>query len=134
MSAADLVERVRTACEAASETIAAIYLYGSVSRGEAAPDSDLDIGVVGRSGPLDPLSPPLEDLRNRLEAASRRNVDVVALETAPPDLVHRVLRDGILLLDRDRGRRIAFEVRSRNEYFDLEPVRRLYRAPRRQSP
>ena len=36
-------------------------------------------------------------------------------------------RDGRLVVDRDRSRRIAFEVLARNEYFDLEPVRREYR-------
>ena len=56
-----------------------------------------------------------------------RPVEVVVLNTAPADLVHRVLRDGILVLDRDRPARIRFEVQSRNEYFDLAPLRRLYR-------
>ena len=46
---------------------------------------------------------------------------------APVDLVHRILRDGRLLVERDRSARIAFEVRARNEYFDLLPMLRLYR-------
>jgi hypothetical protein len=55
---------------------------------------------------------------------------VVVLNSAPADLVHRVLRDGQLLLDRDRSRRIRFEVKARNEYFDLQPVLARYRAAR----
>ena len=54
-------------------------------------------------------------------------VDLVVLNRAQPDLIHRVLRDGRLILDRDPGRRIAFEVRSRNDYFDLLPFLRRYR-------
>jgi hypothetical protein len=54
-------------------------------------------------------------------------VDLVILNTASADLVHRVLRDGDLVLERDRGRRIRFEVAKRNEYFDLQPVRDAYR-------
>jgi len=54
-------------------------------------------------------------------------VEVVVMNAAPADLVHHILRDGILLLDRDRAARIRFEVQSRNEYFDLAPLRRLYR-------
>ncbi len=38
-----------------------------------------------------------------------------------------MLRDGILVVDRDPSRRIEFEVRRRNEYFDLLPVLREYR-------
>jgi hypothetical protein len=49
------------------------------------------------------------------------------LNYAPVDLIVRVLRDGKLLVDRDRSRRIQFEVRSRNEFWDLEPYLRLYR-------
>ena len=37
------------------------------------------------------------------------------------------MRDGKLLLDRDENRRIAFEVRARNEYFDLLPYLDQYR-------
>ena len=57
-------------------------------------------------------------------------VQLVALNRAPVDLVHRVLRDGKLIVDRDRGRRIRFEVKARNEFFDLQPVLARYRAPR----
>jgi hypothetical protein len=49
------------------------------------------------------------------------------LASASADLVHRILRDGQIGLDRDRARRPRFEVAKRNEYFDLEPIRRLYR-------
>jgi hypothetical protein len=51
---------------------------------------------------------------------------VVTLDTAPPDLVHRVLR-GKLLVDRDPSRRVRFTVRAQNEFFDIEPDLHLYR-------
>ena len=51
----------------------------------------------------------------------------VNLDSAPPDLIHRVLRDGILVLDRDRAARIRFEVAARNAYFDLKPFLDRYR-------
>jgi hypothetical protein len=38
------------------------------------------------------------------------------------------LRDGRVVLDRDASARIRFEVKSRNEYFDLLPFLRRYRA------
>jgi len=62
-----------------------------------------------------------------LERLLGRPVQVVALNRASADLVHRVLRDGKIVLDRDPAARIRFEVRRRNEYFDLAPIRRLYR-------
>ena len=62
-----------------------------------------------------------------LERELGRAVQLVVLNDAPSDLVHRVLRDRRLLLDRDRVARLRFEVRSRNEYFDLLPVLQRYR-------
>ncbi|MBI5852903.1 MAG: hypothetical protein HZB39_17980 [Planctomycetes bacterium] len=53
--------------------------------------------------------------------------DVVAIAEAPVDLTHRVLRDGILVLETDHRRRLEFEVRARNEYWDLLPILELYR-------
>ena len=52
---------------------------------------------------------------------------MIALNLAPVDLCARVLRDGVVILDRDRPARIAFEVRTRSAWFDLEPVLRTYR-------
>ena len=39
----------------------------------------------------------------------------------------RVLTEGRLLLDRDSRTRVRFEVRSRSDYFDLQPVLQRYR-------
>ncbi len=52
---------------------------------------------------------------------------MVVLNRAPADLVHRILRDGILLVENDAAARVAFEVNKRNEYFDLLPNLREYR-------
>lgn len=110
--------------------LAALWLFGSVARGSATPRSDVDIAVL-RSEPV--LVRTLDDLTFELEAQFARllehEVQVVDVETAPDDLVHRILRDGILLVERDRSRRIAFEVSSRNRYFDMAPIWKQYRSP-----
>jgi hypothetical protein len=54
-------------------------------------------------------------------------VDIVVLNRAPSDLIHHVLRDGVIVVERDRAQWIEFEVRARNEYFDLAPIRASYR-------
>jgi len=112
---------------AARHGLAAAYLFGSVARGEGRPDSDLDVGVLYENEPPATLDGLGLELQADLEEAVGRAVDIVVLNRAPVDLIVRVLRDGVILLDRDRSRRIRFEVRSRNEYWDLEPYLRLYR-------
>lgn len=109
--------------------VVAVYLYGSVARDTNRDRSDIDVAVLLRN--RHDIAVP-GSLVDRLEAAAGREADLVVLNAAPPDLVHRVLRDGIILLDRDRAARLRFEVQARNEYFDLEPIRRAYRAPRAQ--
>ncbi len=105
----------------------AVFLFCSVARGEAGPDSDVDVGILFSAAPPATLDAPQFTIEGELERTLGGPVQVVALNNASPDLVHRVLRDGRLVLDRDRSARIRFEVRSRNEYFDMAPIRRLYR-------
>jgi uncharacterized protein YutE (UPF0331/DUF86 family)/predicted nucleotidyltransferase len=107
--------------------VAAVYLFGSVARGTAHTESDVDIGVLyqSRKAPTLMAQPFAEeaDLAEQLA----RPVQIIAMNGAPADLVHRILRDGILVLEQDKSRRIAFEVQSRNEYFDILPMLRAYR-------
>lgn len=107
--------------------VVAVYLYGSRARGDASTASDLDLGLLLNRAPRPTLRSVARDLEDVVERKLRLTTQVVVLNTAPADLVHRVLRDGDLLLDRDRAARIRFEVQSRNEFFDLEPIRRRYR-------
>jgi predicted nucleotidyltransferase len=105
----------------------AVYLFGSTARGTDSPGSDIDIGVLYREPPPRSLDAPSLTLKGDIEAMLHRTVDIVVLNHASPDLCHRVFRDGILVLDRDRAFRIRFEVKMRNEYLDLLPVLRRYR-------
>ena len=127
MGPAELERRLRDVTVSAPEEVIAVYLYGSQARGTASPRSDVDLGLLLRSAPASGLRSRARDLEAAIERALGLPVEAVVLNTAPADLVHRVLRDGVLYLDRDRPARLRFEVQSRNEYFDLAPLRRLYR-------
>lgn len=107
--------------------LVAVYLFGSVARETDRPDSDVDLGLLFEDRPASTLAAQPLRLEGELEQRLGRSVQLVVLNTAPPDLIARVLRDGILILDADRSRRIRFEVDSRNLYFDMLPVLRRYR-------
>lgn len=129
MDAAAIEEKLRgfLSRNAEREGIAAAYLFGSVARGTAGPRSDVDVGILYEEDP--PLT--LEGLGLRLEGDLEsllgKPVQVVVLNRAPVDLAIRVLRDGKLLVDRDRSKRIDFEVKTRFELWDLEPYLKMYR-------
>ena len=130
---AALRDRIRATIEDVPGTVA-VYVFGSVARDNDGPASDVDIAVLFDQVPPSTLMGPRLSLEGRLEQALGRPVDLVVLNTASADLVHRVLRDGDLVVDRDRARRIRFEVAKRNEFFDLQPIRDAYRRVARRRP
>jgi uncharacterized protein len=123
-------EKLREYFSSPPAGVVAGYLFGSTARGSNTERSDVDLGFLYKLAP----DPTFETQPFLLEAELSEHVDrpvqIVTMNGAPVDLVHRILRDGKLLFDADSSRRIAFEVRARNAYFDLLPVLREYRKPR----
>jgi predicted nucleotidyltransferase len=123
----ELIPKLKSALDAHADVIVA-YLFGSASRGELRPSSDVDVAVLVAAEPAGPTLSSLRlSLQSDLHEAAHRSVDLVILNQASPDLIHRVLRDGVLLVERDRSARIRFEVSARNEYFDVLPFLNRYR-------
>jgi predicted nucleotidyltransferase len=122
-----LLDELRLQLSACRAAPVAVDLFGSMARGEARADSDVDLGVLGGCDAHGVPDPAVSAAADAVSRRYGRPVDVVALDHAPVDLVARVLRDGILVLESDRERRIEFEVAARNAYFDLLPMLRRYR-------
>lgn len=107
------------------------YLHGSVARGRVLPSSDVDIALV-----LTTLPPPYErlmlelDIQAALEDACRlSNIDIRTINHAPVLVQGRIVQDGILLYNRNKDHRVAFEVLTRKRFFDFQPAaKRLQRA------
>ena len=99
------------------------YLFGSHAVGRAGPASDRDIAVL-----LAPVLTPQERGRWKLELIGRLidayrsdAIDLVVLNDAPPLLRFEVIRVRHVLYNRDDEARVAFEVRTMQEWFDWEP-------------
>ena len=107
--------------------IVCVYVYGSVARGEARGTSDIDVAVLYTQEPPPTLDGLGLELGYTLERLLGKPVDLVILNRAPLDLIHRVLRDGVLVYDSNPSFRIRFEVQARNAYFDLLPYLHQYR-------
>ena len=119
----DIVAKVRHVLEHEPGIVVA-WIFGSVARGTARPESDVDVAVAFDD--VLPL-PRLLDLQAALTELLQKETQVVDVRRAPVDLVHRVLRDGILVVERDRSKRIRLEVDARNRYFDMRPILLEYR-------
>jgi predicted nucleotidyltransferase len=108
---------------AADSSVRLAYLFGSAARGEQGQGSDLDVAVLAE-GPLGLDS--TARLAERLERAIsfRHRVDVVDLRAASPVLAAEVVRDGIVLLQRDAELRFGFEIDAIRRFEDTRPLRR----------
>ncbi len=124
---ASLRERVAPVFERFPESAAA-YVFGSVARGQARPDSDLDIGVVfaQRGQSAHQHYRRIGDLISRLEqVVPPRPVDLVVLEDQGPVFCHRVLLEGALLYESNRERRVDFESETYIRALDFLPTYEL---------
>ncbi|MBI2377697.1 MAG: nucleotidyltransferase domain-containing protein [Deltaproteobacteria bacterium] len=122
-SLANLCDRLRRDFADHSE-IAAAWLFGSVARGEARADSDLDVAVLLASPTATAAdhSDVLLRLALDLEADSGRRVDLVVFGTQGVIFCHRVLSEGILIFESDPVRRADFESTTVVRYIDFLPT------------
>ncbi len=119
---AELVGAIRAALEARPEVLDA-YLFGSFARGEAQPHSDVDVAVYvdPSAGDRSGLGLAAEIGADLMAALRSNRVDVVVLNSAPPLLYHRVLRDGVRLVSRDLRATTVREGRALSRYCDYVP-------------
>lgn len=110
--------------------VAAAYLFGSQASGAAGSLSDVDVAVALVPG-ADPAQAHSDLLIAAIEVLRTDEIDLVILDGAPPLLRHRVLRDGIRLVDRDPRARVRFETRALLEYLDTAPLRATLATGRR---
>jgi len=111
------------ACLTAQPDVLAAYLFGSYARGDARPDSDVDLAVLlSTTDEMERFERRLELIGAVGEALGRRSADVVVLNDVPPLLTHQVLTHGRLIAERDRMARVEFEVRAGKIYADLQPM------------
>jgi predicted nucleotidyltransferase len=106
------------------QPVAAAWLYGSLARGDARRDSDVDLGVLFAAH----LRADRRRVRREIERAAGRalagrELSVVDLEDAPLLLRHRVLRDGALLVEPDPGARSRFAARVLERFCATRAVR-----------
>lgn len=100
--------------------VIAIYLFGSMARGDVHRESDVDLAIL--SGAKIPTA-ALFDLTARLETLLHRSVDLVDLRAASAVLRVQVLGDAELLDDADSIRRAEFECFALADYARLNEER-----------
>lgn len=108
------------------EEILFAYLFGSYAQGLQTPTSDVDVAVFFKTPPT--FDRQLEIIHALGKALKGPEPDVLFLNEAKNlVLLDNVTREGLLLLDRDRERRLEFEVRVQHMAIDFRTQQRRIR-------
>ena len=101
-----------------------VYLFGSFAAGKENKMSDVDLGVIFDEKIIkEDFGDKVLDYIADLSELSKREVDVVALNSAFPFLKFQILKSGQRIYEREGREDHCFEVKAINEYFDYLPYR-----------
>jgi predicted nucleotidyltransferase len=100
------------------------YLFGSQTTKNVLQKSDIDLAIY-----LDKdknfFKKRLE-LINKLSISLKTETDIVILNTTPVVLKYVILKEGKLIFERNQEKRVNFELKSFNEYYDFKPILKRY--------
>lgn len=105
--------------------ILAVYLFGSRAKGEDRRGSDIDLAFLFHRGRYErdrfEALRVAETLAYEVTRLVGGSVDVTVLNAASLEFAHAVVREAVLLYEKDEGDRILYEVVLDNEYEDFRP-------------
>lgn len=101
------------------------YLFGSHAKDLAAPESDLDIGVLLKEDGSDLLDKSLR-LGVELQKFFPAETDVRLLNDAPSLFRYEVISCNLPLYSENENERIEYEVLTAKEYIDDQHIRDIY--------
>jgi predicted nucleotidyltransferase len=109
------------------DDITAAYLFGSTVKNKERKGSDLDLAILfkGESSAYARFQAKLQ-IANDLETEVKADLDVVDLRSADLFFVHQVMKNKLLLFEREVNDRVSFEVKYRKRFFDLMPLYKEY--------
>lgn len=118
-----LVDRISGILETRKYILFA-YIFGSFVSGDSYKDIDVGLFVDDKKS-ISSLKIELE-IENELEDAIHVPCDVRIINNAPLSFVYNILKEKIVILDRDNSLRADFEGIIYKKYFDFQHLRREY--------
>lgn len=88
--------------------------------------ADIDLAIYLNEGASDSAVSYEIRLEMELEKILGHPVDVRILNAAPLSFQYQVCRSGIVVLERDKDRRVDYQTLIWKKYFDFAPFRRRY--------
>ena len=117
----NLIEILKKLCQKESD-ILFTYLFGSFAYQNNIPESDIDIAVFLDEKKSSGFFQRRLDLISNFSQALKKEADVIILNNAPLFLKYVILNEGKLIIEKNPSKRIDFELKTTNEYFDFKPI------------
>ncbi len=100
------------------------YLHGSfIQEGGF---KDIDVAIYLKGTPASPLQYELRMETELMKVVGRYSVDVRTLNSSPLSFKYNVIKEGIILIERDADVRADFYEDTIKHYFDFAPYRKMY--------
>jgi len=115
----EIIERCKQ-----EEAIVAVYLFGSAASGKMKSSSDLDLALLLESSSDEAF--PVLKFSSDLEKISSRRIDLIILNRSGELLKHQARRFGKVIFERDKNKRIKFEISGRKRYEDFIHLHNRY--------
>lgn len=96
------------------------YLFGSQATGFATEKSDVDVAVYIDEGRRKDFFDIRLKLMEDITRGTKKDSDVIILNTAKPFLAFVVIQEGKLILDNRKKSVAEFELKAFNEYHDYK--------------
>lgn len=102
------------------------YLFGSQVTKNSVSESDVDLAIYLDESKSKKFSDNRLELTGEISKLLKKQADIVVLNTAGLFLKYVILKQGKLIFEKNSDKRIDFELKSINEYFDFKPAMEEY--------
>lgn len=102
------------------------YLFGSRAYQGFTPKSDIDIAVYLDEKKYEDFFEKRLELIFEISKNLKKEADVVILNTAPLILKYMIFNEGKLIFEKEKEKRMNFELKTMREYFDFKPILEKY--------
>lgn len=107
-----------------STQVIAVYVHGSRAKNYALPQSDVDIAVVVENKRKIDVMGLISTL---IKEINLKNLDIRVVDrNSSPLFLFSIVRDGILVFEKDRKKRLDFESFAMKNYYYTDRIRRIY--------
>ncbi len=120
------METIKSAIKKCEHDIKFAYLFGSYASGETSKTGDIDVAVFFAADDAERCFDLKLEMYAQLSRTLKRNdIDIVVMNQCRNlILLDRITRNGVVLIDRDKSFRTAYEQRILHQAIDFKQQRR----------